>query len=55
LLGDKLSKNLPDFKLHKIVKQPSEWDVCISYLIETINDYSNEAYQNYDNNELTIY
>lgn len=27
LLGDKLSINLPDFKLHKIVKTPEEWKV----------------------------
>lgn len=27
LLGDQLAKNLPDFRVHKIVKDPSEWDV----------------------------
>lgn len=26
LLGDKLARNLPDFKLHKIVKQTGEWE-----------------------------
>ena len=27
LLGDKLAINLPDFKLHKIVKTHDEWEV----------------------------
>jgi hypothetical protein len=27
LLADELSWNLPDFKLHKIQKLPSEWQV----------------------------
>lgn len=26
LLGDELALNLPDFKIHKIVKQPEEWE-----------------------------
>ncbi|XP_060573511.1 putative malate dehydrogenase 1B [Ruditapes philippinarum] len=30
LLGDKLSINLPDFKLHKIVKTPAEWKSWLS-------------------------
>lgn len=35
LLGDQLSRNLSDFKIHKIVKEPSEWDVRESfYLVE---------------------
>jgi len=29
LLGDKLAINLPDFKLHKIVKTPEEWQVLV--------------------------
>ena len=29
LLGDKLERNLPNFKLHKIVKQPDDWEVSI--------------------------
>ncbi len=27
VLGDSLTYNLPNFKLHKIVIQPNEWDV----------------------------
>jgi hypothetical protein len=27
LLGDLLARSLPDFKLHKIVKDPKDWDV----------------------------
>ena len=27
LLADKLALNLPDFKLHKIVIEPGEWQV----------------------------
>ncbi|KAK3106224.1 hypothetical protein FSP39_015499 [Pinctada imbricata] len=34
LLGDKLALNLPDFKLHKIVIQPEEWD---KWLKDTCN------------------
>ena len=29
LLGDQLSRNLPDFKIHKIVKNPADWDVIV--------------------------
>ncbi|XP_062610407.1 putative malate dehydrogenase 1B [Saccostrea cucullata] len=29
LLGDKLSRNLPDFQLHKIVVKPEEWDTWL--------------------------
>jgi hypothetical protein len=32
LLGDRLSKNLPSFKLHKIVKTPDEWQVTKTFL-----------------------
>lgn len=35
LLGDKLSINLPDFKLHKIVKTPEEWK---SWLNDTCSE-----------------
>ncbi|XP_053408985.1 putative malate dehydrogenase 1B isoform X2 [Mercenaria mercenaria] len=35
LLGDKLSINLPDFKLHKIVKTPEEWK---SWLTDTCHE-----------------
>ena len=31
LLGDKLNINLPDFKLHKIIKRPEEWQVSTFY------------------------
>jgi len=27
LLADSLQRNVPDFKLHKIVKHPNEWEV----------------------------
>ena len=29
LLGDRLQRNLSDFKVHKIVKQPDDWEVVI--------------------------
>lgn len=35
LLGDKLAINLPDFKLHKIVKTPDEWK---SWLLSTCEE-----------------
>ncbi|XP_046381938.2 putative malate dehydrogenase 1B isoform X2 [Haliotis rufescens] len=34
LIGDRLSKNLPDFKLHKIIKTDDEWE---KWLDETCN------------------
>jgi len=30
LLADRLALNLPDFKLHRIVKLPEEWEVKIN-------------------------
>ena len=30
LLGDYLAANLPNFKIHKIVKDPNEWDVSFN-------------------------
>lgn len=35
LLGDKLNINLPDFKLHKIIKRPEEWQNWLSSTCDT--------------------
>ena len=37
LLGDKLALNLPDFKLHKIVIQPDEWEVFMNLTFKISN------------------
>ena len=37
LLADSLQKNVPDFKLHKIVKHPDEWEVSNMLMF---NNYS---------------
>jgi hypothetical protein len=29
LIGDQLARNLPDFRVHKIVKDSNEWDVIM--------------------------
>ena len=34
LLADELALNLPDFKVHKIVKQPEEWDEWLKLMCE---------------------
>ncbi len=30
LVADNLAKNLPDFKVYKILKNPNEWNVSLS-------------------------
>ncbi len=32
LLGDRLERSLPNFRVHKVVKQPGEWEAFLKEL-----------------------